>query len=137
MCGDPDIDVERLRTHATFRGGLSKSHPTVLNLWSALQSFSVEERQLFLRFVWGRNRLPAADSDWSQAFVINTMTPASGSSSTMDDLLPAAHTCFFQLDLPAYSTAEVMRSKLLYAVHHCQAIDTDFTANETSGAAFL
>ncbi len=36
-----------------------------------------------------------------------------------------AHTCFFTLDLPDYSTEHVMRSKLLYAIYGCAAIDTD------------
>lgn len=33
-------------------------------------------------------------------------------------LLPTAHTCFNQLDLPAYKSAEEMREKLLVALQH-------------------
>lgn len=32
---------------------------------------------------------------------------------------------FFQLELPKYSSYEVCRDKLRYAITHCQAIDTD------------
>jgi E3 ubiquitin-protein ligase HUWE1 len=32
------------------------------------------------------------------------------------DLLPTAHTCFNQLDLPSYSTEEELRRKLVLAV---------------------
>jgi E3 ubiquitin-protein ligase HUWE1 len=34
-----------------------------------------------------------------------------------DARLPAAHTCFNQLDLPLYSSRAVLREKLLYAIH--------------------
>jgi E3 ubiquitin-protein ligase HUWE1 len=32
-------------------------------------------------------------------------------------VLPTAHTCFNQLDLPEYQTEEIMREKLLIAIH--------------------
>ena len=32
-------------------------------------------------------------------------------------LLPCAHTCFNQLDLPEYSSEEMLREKLLVALH--------------------
>jgi E3 ubiquitin-protein ligase HUWE1 len=34
-------------------------------------------------------------------------------------LLPTAHTCFNQLDLPQYPSEEVMRAKLLLAIREC------------------
>jgi hypothetical protein len=42
-----------------------------------------------------------------------------------DRALPSSHTCFFQLDLPEYSSYEILRDRLLYACEHGQAIDTD------------
>lgn len=44
--------------------------PLVSWLWSTLESFSNEERVLFMRFVSGRSRLPTAASDISQRFQI-------------------------------------------------------------------
>ena len=44
--------------------------PLVVWLWSTLESFSNDERVLFMRFVSGRSRLPAAASDLSQRFQI-------------------------------------------------------------------
>ena len=40
-----------------------------------------------------------------------------------------AHTCFFSLELPAYSSASVCYERLLYAVTHCQSIDIDTTSS--------
>lgn len=40
----------------------------------ALNSFNAEARQMFLRFVWGRNRLPADERDWGSAqFTLNSL----------------------------------------------------------------
>jgi len=35
------------------------------------------------------------------------------------DRLPAAHTCFNQLDLPAYETYDKLRTYLLKAIQEC------------------
>ena len=48
----------------------------------------------------------------------------------VDKYLPVAHTCFFTLDLPAYTTKKVMRERLVYAITHCTAIDLDNTPAE-------
>lgn len=40
-------------------------------LWQALESYSNEERMLFLRFVSGQSRLPTRVSDISQRFQLS------------------------------------------------------------------
>ena len=47
--------------------------------------------------------------------------------SPPDDYYPVAHTCFFSLELPAYSSLEITKDKLRYAVYNCMAIDGDDT----------
>lgn len=42
-----------------------------------------------------------------------------------DDFLPESYTCFFLLKMPRYSSKEVLRQKLKYAIHFCKSIDTD------------
>ncbi|CAF1115079.1 unnamed protein product [Didymodactylos carnosus] len=41
-----------------------------------------------------------------------------------------SHTCFFTLDLPPYSTEEIMYERLNYAITHCSSIDGDYGLNE-------
>ena len=48
-------------------------------------------------------------------------------SATPDSTYPIAHTCFFSLELPAYTSVAVCTEKLLYAITNCQAIDIDTT----------
>jgi len=130
VCGNPVIDIEMLLRHTLYSSTLSAAHPLVQYLFEALRSFNQEERQMFLRFVWGRNRLPAADSDWSQQFTVNPL-------SADEKALPIAHTCFFSIDLPPYPNAEVLRAKLLYAIYNCTAIDVDFNPNQSSLNAWI
>lgn len=51
-----------------------------------------------------------------------------------DIVLPAAHTCFFQLELPRYTNLTVMRDKILYAITSCIEVDTDGNANRDAWA---
>ena len=44
-------------------------------------------------------------------------------SGNPDMWLPVAHTCFFSLDLPAYTSREITKSKLLFAMNNCNAIE--------------
>lgn len=44
--------------------------------------------------------------------------------------MPIAHTCFFRCDFPDYSSVEVMKEKLLYAIMYCGDIDADRGAND-------
>lgn len=78
VCGSANIDVDALRKHTTYSGGISAGHPTVRFLFRALESFTEEERRLFLQFVWGRTRLPLHHSDWVQPFTINLLRPTGG-----------------------------------------------------------
>ena len=47
----------------------------------------------------------------------------------VNEYLPAAHTCFFQLELPRYTNLEAMHRRMLYAITHCSAIDGDASLN--------
>jgi len=129
VCGNPVIDLEVLRKHTLYQG-LSSSSPLVKYFWQTMESFNQEERQMFLRFVWGRSRLPVSESDWTQQFTLQPMRAG-------DETLPIAHTCFFSIDLPNYSSFDVMRAKLSYAIANCTAIDVDFNVTHSSLNAWV
>jgi len=129
VCGDPEINIELLRKHTVYRG-VSPSSPLIKNLWKCLESFNTEERQMFLRFVWGRSRLPVAESDWNQQFTVHALRAG-------DDKLPIAHTCFFSLELPNYSSYEILRKKIVFAIFNCMAIDVDFNPNNSQLNAWV
>ncbi len=56
ISGLPDIDLDDLRAHTDYHGYKS-TDPTINYLWSALRSFSKEEKALFLQFVTGTSKV--------------------------------------------------------------------------------
>jgi E3 ubiquitin-protein ligase HERC2 len=129
VCGTPEVDVELLRKHTRYVN-VDASSNLVKYFWQTMESFNSEERQMFLRFVWGRSRLPVSESDWPSQFTINPLNAG-------DDKLPISHTCFFSIDLPNYSSFEVMRTKLLFSIYNCTAIDVDFNPTDSSLNAWV
>lgn len=129
VCGTPEVDVDLLQ-RCTEYSGCNSTDTHVEWFWNVLRGFTQEERSAFLRFVWGRARLPASDKEFPQLFKLQSFSMPSSSSSTrrrrgIDDFLPVSHTCFFSLELPAYTSEDVLREKLRYAIYNCQEIDGD------------
>ena len=106
----------------TEYSGCNAGDPHVGFFWEVLKDFSHEERAALLRFTWGRSRLPLTAASFSQRFKIQSFGRAPA-----DMYLPVAHTCFFSLELPAYSSIDVMREKLRYAIFNAVAVDLDTT----------
>ena len=87
------------------------------------------------RFVWGRSRLPlTAEGFKDQRFRLQQF-PRTGRPA--DQYLPVAHTCFFSLELPRYSSLQVTRERLQYAIFNCQAIDGDGSQSHDSTSHWL
>jgi len=107
VCGDPTIDVEELKKHTTYHG-YNEGDRTCSRFWRVFQSMTPEERSKFVRFSWGRSRLPRGK--WTKPF---KFTKRNGG----DDQLPIGHTCFFQVEMPAYSSDSVMKKRILTAIN--------------------
>lgn len=88
-----------------------------------MNKFTNEEKILYLKFVWGRSRLPLTNDGFERKHTITRFY-----SDHTDISLPLSHTCFFTIDIPAYSSAEILYNKILYAIKFCNEIDNDFTA---------
>jgi hypothetical protein len=115
VCGEGVIDIQYLRENTTFRSPMTSSTPVVNYLFEALESFSQPERRAFLRFVWGRNRLPFTVADFTQKFQI-----WDGGNNARS--LPLTHTCFFSIELPHYPDIETVKEKILFAITNCVSI---------------
>lgn len=136
VSGVADISIPQLRRHTLYRG-MSASDPHVDMLWRVLEDdFTAAERAQFLQYVWGRQRLPVGDNWGNVCFKLTPHGSSRGKpQAKVDTYLPVAHTCFFQLELPSYSSKDVMRDKLRYAVAHGRAIDADDTSEGAANAA--
>ncbi|OQR86230.1 HECT E3 ubiquitin ligase [Achlya hypogyna] len=119
VCGSPAIDVDLLEA-CTEYSCCDPKDAHVKWFWETLRAFSEESRRMFLKFVWGRIRLPRTKAEFSQLFKLQN-----NARDPPDTYLPVSHTCFFSLELPKYSTKEILTKRLMYAIYNCQAIDGD------------
>jgi len=110
VAGKPEIDLEYLKKHTEYRG-YSPTSPVVTYFWKTMEALTQVERSQFIRFVWGRSRLPLKGRSWPQSFKIQRCSGG-------DDLLPVTHTCFFSIELPEYSSEEMCRKRLITAINY-------------------
>jgi len=134
ICGSKTVDVDALERNTMYGDGVSPSDPHIRMFWEMLRKrFTNKDRIKFLQFVWARSRLPSTSSLWDERFHINAAKVTGDSNlshlASFDQHLPEAHTCFFTLNLPKYSSIDVMTERMLFAITHCQAIDGDDTLN--------
>jgi hypothetical protein len=151
VCGSTKVDVELLQRHTQYSGGVDPHAPHIAFFWQVLQGFSDEQRRRFLRFVWAQERLPATDDAFESGgqlirLLIKARVP--NPSVREDDAFPRADTCFFSelsrslvrscldlllvpsadLELPAYSSLDIMRQKLTAVINLAGSMDGDATA---------
>ncbi|CAF3279595.1 unnamed protein product [Rotaria sp. Silwood2] len=128
VCGKGEIDIEILKQNTHYDGSLNENSPHIQRFWNVLsEMFNEEQKKQFLIFAWGRSTLPVRDEDFTTKFGINEYDLSSGE---VDQALPRSHTCFFTIDLPEYSTTEIMYERLNYAITNCSSIDGDGNMNE-------
>lgn len=89
-----------------------------------MERMTDDERASYLKFVWGRNRLPASLENLSYKHKIDLCM------SFSNQAFPQAHTCFFTLDIPEYETDDICYKKIVEASAFCGEIDTDGNATE-------
>ncbi|XP_055349412.1 E3 ubiquitin-protein ligase HUWE1-like isoform X2 [Paramacrobiotus metropolitanus] len=117
ISGLPNIDIDDLKSNTDYHK-YQASSLQIQWFWRALRSFDQADRAKFLQFVTGTSKVPlngfAALEGMSgaQKFQIHR-------DDRSTDRLPSAHTCFNQLDLPAYETYDKLRTMLLTAIHEC------------------
>ena len=113
--GMPEIDVDDMEANTTYSGYTRTDEP-VRTFWTIMRRCSSEEKAMFVQFVTGSSKVPLdgfsalQGSEGRQKMSIH--------KAYDNNLLPTAHTCFNQLDLPAYESEEDMREKLLVALRH-------------------
>ena len=106
VCGVLDVDIDLLASNTEYDDDVSPSEPHIQSMWRVLREFDASNRRAFLRFVWARSRLPATSAEFRQKFKVQAPV-TEGPRENPDKFLPKAHTCFFSINLPRYSSDEV------------------------------
>eukprot|EP00286_Rhodomonas_abbreviata_P029160 CAMPEP_0181295514 /NCGR_PEP_ID=MMETSP1101-20121128/4191_1 /TAXON_ID=46948 /ORGANISM="Rhodomonas abbreviata, Strain Caron Lab Isolate" /LENGTH=1052 /DNA_ID=CAMNT_0023400277 /DNA_START=89 /DNA_END=3247 /DNA_ORIENTATION=+ len=107
------IDLEDWRRNCVY-GGYTEDHDSVQLFWRVVETFNKKEREDLLMFVTSCSRPPLLGfKELFPAFCIQkTAHPPEEANSR----LPTASTCMNLLKLPAYSSEEDCRERILYAI---------------------
>ncbi|XP_006867838.1 PREDICTED: probable E3 ubiquitin-protein ligase HERC3 [Chrysochloris asiatica] len=108
MVGNSNYNWDELEETAIYKGDYSATHPTVRLFWETFHEFPLEKKKKFLLFLTGSDRIPIYGMASLQIVIQST---ASG-----EEYLPVAHTCYNLLDLPKYSSKEILSVRLSQAL---------------------
>ncbi|GLD92749.1 hypothetical protein PINS_up001328 [Pythium insidiosum] len=122
LCGHADIDwnAESLLKTMKLAHGYTKDSPPVRFFVEALEAMPVRERRDFLLYATGCPNLPAGGfAALRPPFeVVRRIVD----SDNVDQSLPFARTCTNTLHLPAYSSLDVLKERLHYAIVNSQGV---------------
>jgi hypothetical protein len=76
-----------------------------------------QDRLKFIKFCWGQERLPVNSEEFERNNIRFMIKPSMNDSGPADKLLPRADTCFFNIELPDYSTEAIMRERIMLAIN--------------------
>uniref|UniRef100_A0A667ZWL4 E3 ubiquitin-protein ligase HACE1 n=1 Tax=Myripristis murdjan TaxID=586833 RepID=A0A667ZWL4_9TELE len=116
LSGMPEIDVQDWNRNTEYTSGYDIQEPVIQWFWEVVESLTQEERVLLLQFVTGSSRVPHGGfaflmgGSGLQKFTIAAVPYTS-------NLLPTSSTCINMLKLPEYPSQEVLRDRLLVALH--------------------
>ncbi|CAF3893396.1 unnamed protein product [Rotaria magnacalcarata] len=114
--GNTHYDWNEFQKKTEYKGEYHANHRVIQWFWQVFHKMNEIEKKKFLLFLTGSDRVPVFG--WSQTL------PMTIQRSYTDDIhLPASHTCFNILDLPTYSSKEILKTKLLEAIQHNQGFN--------------
>ena len=130
ICGGEEFDLELLKNMTKYEN-CSPSDLTIKYFWQFLEECSLEDKFNYLKFVWGRSRLPkdarGFGNNKHEIEMIDVYCEGNNAN------LPISHTCFFRLDLPRYTNYSLLKKKMTYAIRNSiiisdrhDAFDIDF-----------
>jgi hypothetical protein len=115
VSGVKTVDISLLKAYTKLTKDLTNDSNRVKWLWEILSDFTEEERIKFVKFCWAQERLPSTHQEFQKLQV--TFTIKSYIDKNRKDVFPRADTCFFSIELPDYSSKEVMKKLVLQAIN--------------------
>ena len=131
ISGLPEIDVDDWKANTEYHNYNANS-PQVTWFWRIVRAMSNEERAKLLQFITGTSKVPlngfkdlegmqgttrfsGKSNDYLRRFANANMIIVHRDPS--HNRLPTSHTCFNQLDLPAYDNQEMLKTQLMTAIN--------------------
>ncbi|CAF4423535.1 unnamed protein product [Rotaria socialis] len=116
VIGNTNYDWNEFQKKTEYKGEYHANHPVIQWFWQVFHKLGENEKKKFLLFLTGSDRVPVFG--WSQTLPMTIQR-----SHTDDAHLPVSHTCFNILDMPLYSSKEILKAKLLEAIQHNQGFN--------------
>lgn len=115
VAGLPYVDANDWQKHSRCSGGYAPTDKQVLWFWEVVHEFTSEQRASLLHFVTGTRNPPVGGFarlqgfNGDQKFTISRI-------QTQIAALPSAHACICTIDLPPYTSKEMLRERIIKAV---------------------
>ncbi|KAJ1261374.1 hypothetical protein BS78_09G024900 [Paspalum vaginatum] len=114
LCGEQDAWAStNLQDHIEFEHGFDMSSPSIITFLEILREFGREEQRAFIQFTTGAPQLPLGGLASLDPKLTVVRKQCDGN---VDDELPSVNTCRHFIKLPPYSSKDIMRRKLKYAI---------------------
>mmetsp|Transcript_2436 Transcript_2436/g.3544 ORF Transcript_2436/g.3544 Transcript_2436/m.3544 type:complete len:992 (-) Transcript_2436:162-3137(-) len=115
IAGLPYVDAEDWEKNSRFSGGYSANDKQVKWFWEVVHEFSSDQRAALLHFVTGSRNPPVGGFARLQGFNGDQKFTISKIPSSTESL-PSAHACICTIDLPEYTSKEMLKERIIKAV---------------------
>ncbi|XP_051896977.1 probable E3 ubiquitin-protein ligase HERC4 [Pristis pectinata] len=112
--GNTNYNWKLLEQNTTYYG-YQATDRIIRDFWEVFESLLGEEKKQFIAFLSGSERLPAGGIGRISIKICRPRT-----NFEPDLSYPRAYTCTRSLELPNYSTKELLRERLLHAIEHTE-----------------
>ncbi|XP_066435273.1 ubiquitin-protein ligase E3A isoform X2 [Eleutherodactylus coqui] len=112
ICGSRNLDFQALKETTEYDGGYTRDSHIIRDFWDIVNSFTDEQKRLFLQFTTGTDRAPVGG--------LGKLKMIIAKNGPDTDRLPTSHTCFNVLLLPEYSSKEKLKERLLKAITYAK-----------------
>lgn len=114
ISGLPEIDVDDWKANTEYHN-YNPASQQVVWFWRIVKAMTNEERAKLLQFITGTSKVPL--NGFKELEGVSGLTKCNIHKDPSTNRLPTSHTCFNQLDLPAYESFEIMKQNITTAIN--------------------
>ncbi|KAM9351921.1 putative E3 ubiquitin-protein ligase HERC4 [Symphorus nematophorus] len=118
LVGSEFHDWAKFKQNTSYEGEYHAGHPTIQMFWEVFEELNESQKKALLWFVTGFERVPILGMEKIKM----TVAVFQVWDLSYDQYYPETHTCSSTLELPLYSTKEIMQTKLIEALSNNRII---------------
>ena len=119
ICGDnSSLTKEEMRKYIKPEHGYDSKSPEINMFIEMVSGFNAKQKEKLIKFITGSNKLPVGGLGGLDPPLTIAKRIAEGGQRP-DDTLPSVMTCTNYFKLPQYSSIDVMKERILYAIDEC------------------